>query len=388
MNEVGNRDYRIQKEVTTMTSILYVGMDVHKENYTVCCYSIEKDELAYRQTLMPDYRQVLKYLEQVRTRYSDDVKIVCGYEAGCLGYTLYHQLRERGVECKILAPTTMGITNTHGVKTDKRDAGNIAKCLAFHTYSAVNIPTKEDEAVKEYIRMRDDQKKALKVIKQQILAFVLRQGFRFTDGKNYWTGKHISWLKTLKMDGILGETLDEYLITYAYLTDKIERLDKRIEELASGERYQEKVQKLSCLIGVKAHTALSVIVETGDFARFAKAEQYAAYLGLVPGENTSGGKQNRTGITKAGNSHLRRLLVEASQSYARGAIGHKSLGLKKRQNGNTAEVIAYADKANERLRRKFYRMTLRNGTKRNIAVTAIARELACFMWGLMTENVA
>jgi len=371
-----------------MASILYVGMDVHKENYTVCCYSFEKDEVEYRQTVSPDYRLILKYLEQIRARYTEEIQFLCGYEAGCLGYTLYHQLTQRGVECKIIAPTTMGITNTNGVKTDKRDAGNIAKCLAFRTYSEVNIPTKEDESVKEYIRMRDAQKKALKTIKQQILALVLRQGFQFTGGKNYWTMKHITWLKALKMGGLLGETLDEYLITYDYLKDKIERLDKRIEELASDENYQEKVQKLICLIGVKAHTALSVVVETGDFARFAKAEQYAAYLGLVPGENSSGGKQNRTGITKAGNSHLRRLLVEASQSYARGTIGHKSVALKKRQDGNSTAVIAYADRANERLRRKFYRLTLKNGTKRNIAVTAIARELACFMWGLMTENVA
>ena len=254
-----------------MTSIFYVGMDVHKENYTVCCYSFEKDKLEYRQTLAPDYRLVLKYLEQIQARHTEKIEFLCGYEAGCLGYTLYHQLTQRGVACKILAPTTMGITNTNGIKTDKRDAGNIAKCLAFRTYSEVNIPTKEDESVKEYIRMRDAQKKALKAIKQQILALTLRQGFQFTGGKNYWTGKHVAWLKTLEMGGLLDETLNEYLITYDYLTDKIARLDKRIEELATGENYQEKVKKLSCLIGVKTHTALSVVVETGDFARFAKA---------------------------------------------------------------------------------------------------------------------
>lgn len=158
--------------------------------------------------------------------------------------------------------------------------------------------------------------------------------------------------------------------------------------MASGERYQEKVKKLSCLIGVKTHTALSAIVEVGDFDRFAKANRFAAYLGLVPSEESSGEKQDRGGITKAGNTHLRRLLVEAAQGYTRGRIGHKSVALKKRQNGNTPEVIAYADKANERLRRKFYKMTLTNRIHRNVAATAIARELACFMWGLMTENIA
>jgi transposase len=235
--------------------------------------------------------------------------------------------------------------------------------------------------------MRDDQKKALKVLKQQILSMVLRQGYRYDDGVNYWTIRHVAWLNSIDLGGLLQESLDEYLVTYAYFVDKIERLDQRIEELAKGERYREGVSKLSCLIGVKTHTAISAIVETGDFNRFASAPQYASFLGLVPGEDSSGDKQRHVGITKAGNSHVRRLLVESAQGYTRGKIGHKSKDLKARQRGNTPEVIAYADKANERLRRKFYRMTLKNGTKRNVAATAIARELSCFMWGLMTDKL-
>jgi len=342
-----------------MESIVYVGMDVHKENYTLCCYSLEEDKVQYQQRVTPDYKMILKYLEQIRKQNPEEIEFICGYEAGCLGYTLYHQLTEHGVKCIILAPTTMAITNNKRIKTDKRDAGNIARCLAFHTYGEVHVPTAEDEAVKEYIRMRDDQKKALKIIKQQILAFVLRHGYRYSGGKNYWTIKHITWLKALEMGGVLQESLDEYLVTYDYLTDKIKRLDNRIEELAEEERYKEKVKKLICLLGVKTLTALAIIVEIGDFIRFAKAENMASFLGLVPGEDSSGEKQSRGGITKAGNTHVRRLLVEAAQSYTRGTIGHKSKELKLRQNGNTTQVIAYADKANERLRRKFYRMTLK-----------------------------
>jgi transposase len=363
-------------------------MDVHKENYTLCCYSIDKDELQYKQTMAPDYKMILKYLEQIRKKNPTEVEFACGYEAGSLGYTLYHQLTDHGVNCVILAPTTMGITNTKKIKTDKRDAGNIARCLAFRTYNEVHVPTAEDEAVKDYIRMRDDQKKALKIIKQQILAFVLRHGYRFEGGRNYWTGKHLAWLKSLSLGGTLQESLDEYLVTYGYLADKIKRLDKRIEELADDERYRENVKKLICLIGVKTYTALSMLVEIGDYIRFAKPEMLASFIGLVPSEDSSGGKKIRGSITKAGNSHVRRLLVEAAQGYTRGKIGHKSADLKRRQSGNTPQVIAYADKANERLRRKFYRMTLNNGANRNVAATAIARELACFMWGLMTDNIA
>lgn len=281
----------------------------------------------------------------------------------------------------------MAITNTHHVKTDKRDAANIARCLAFHTYSEVYVPDNEDNAIKEYIRMRDDQKLMLKKIKQQILAFVLRQGKRFEGGKTYWTIAHMKWLKSLDLTGLDKETLSEYLITYEYLTDKIERFDKRIEELASDEKYEKKVKNMSCLIGVKTHTALSMIVEVGDFERFEKAPRFAAFLGLVPSEDSSADNVNRYSITKAGNSHLRRVMVEAAQSYTRGNIGHKSIALKQRQQGNSPEVIAYADKANERLRRRFYKMTLSKGVNRNVATTAIARELACFIWGMMTEHV-
>ena len=135
-------------------------------------------------------------------------------------------------------------------------------------------------------------------------------------------------------------------------------------------------------------TALSLIVETGDFTRFAKGNVYAAYLGLAPGEHSSAVKVNRLGITKAGNSHLRLLLVEAAGGICKGAIGHKSKVLKQRQQGNSAEVIAYADKANERLRRRYYRMVLKNNKKTNVVKTAVARELACFIWGMMTGNIA
>ena len=341
-----------------MNTIVYVGMDVHKESYTLCCYCYDTDRVEYKQTIPPDYKLILKYMERVRDRYEGDVRFVCGYEAGCLGYSLYHKLREHEIDCKILAPTTMAITNTNRVKTDKRDAANIARCLAFHTYSEVYVPDDEDNAVKEYIRMRDDQKLALRKIKQQILAFVLRQGKKFEDGKTYWTIAHLKWLKNLDLEGLTKETLSEYLITYEYLTEKIERLDQRIEELASGERYQEKVKNMGC------------------------------FLGLVPSEDSSSDDINRYSITKAGNSHLRRLLVEAAQSYTRGTTGHKSIALKERQKGCSAEVIAYADKANERLRRRFYKMTLNKGVNRNVATTAIARELACFVWGMATGNIS
>ena len=369
-------------------STVYVGMDVHKDSFSLCSYTIDSDKCSYHNKTKPDYKEILKYLEFLRSVYGNDAVFVCGYEAGCLGYTLYHQLTDHNVNCVILAPTTMLEQRSRKrIKTDKRDAEIIARCLAQHNYSAVHIPTQMDEQTKEYLRMRDDHKLALKKVKQQILAFCLRHDYRYANGKN-WTEKHLRWLRSLEPEGLYKEILDEYLLTYVTLSDKLERLDKRIEELASNETYKDSVNKLCCFIGVQTHTALSVIVEVGDFNRFSSAERFASYLGLVPGENSSGDDRTMLGITKAGNGHVRMLLAEAAQCYARGQVGYKSKTLKSKQDGNSPQVIAYADRANERLRRRFYNMFLNKGKKHNVATTAVARELACFMWGMMTDNIA
>ena len=310
--------------------------------------------------------------------------IECGYEAGCLGYTLYNQLTAAGIKCVILAPTTMLTQKGQRIKTDSRDALIIAQCLSYGGYHPVYVPTEKDDCVKEYLRMIDDHKTALKRIKQQINAFCLRHGYHYPNSK--WTRAHIAWLRRLELSDLYQEILDEYLATYYELTAKIEKYDARIEEIAAQEEYADKVKKLCCFIGIEKHTALSLIVETGDFNRFAKGNTYAAYLGLAPGEHSSADKINRLGITKAGNKHLRMLLIEAAGGICKGTIGCKSKALRQRQQGNSVQVISYADRANIRLRSRYYRL-IRHGKKRNVAVAAIARELACFVWGMMTENI-
>jgi transposase len=334
----------------------------------------------------PDYKEVVCFIESLKMKLGlyDDYSIECGYEAGCLGYTLYHQLTNAGFKCVILAPTTMLTQQGQRVKTDKRDARLIAQCLCYGGYHPVYIPTGEDDAVKEYLRMRDDHKLALKKLKQQINAFVLRHGHQYVGTK--WTIKHVTWLNKLELEPMYRETLNEYMASYEEQEAKIERYDKRIEEIASEARYQENTKKLGCFLGIRKHTALSLIVETGDFKRFAKGNTYAAFLGLTPGEHSSSTNVNRLGISKAGNTHLRCLLIEAAKGICKGAIGHKSKELRSRQSGQAADVIAYADKANTRLRSKYYKM-IRHGKKKNVAVAAVARELACFIWGMMTGNI-
>ncbi|GAA6410212.1 IS110 family transposase [Blautia hominis] len=371
-----------------MNRIIYIGMDVHTTNYTFC--SLEpvfggEDKILGVTQAAPGCKSVLKYIAHLKKRAGDDTAFICGYEAGCLGYTLYRQLTAHGIQCVILAPTTMMVCKGKRIKTDRRDAKVIAQCLAYGTYSPVYVPTEEDAAVKQYIRMRDDHKAALKKIKQQNGAFCLHNGYEY-EGRSKWTLLHLRWLRTLKLERVLQEVLDGYLLTYQQLSDGIETFDRRIEELASGERYAEKVKRLTCFLGVKTPTALATIVETGDFSRFPKGNVYSSYLGLTPGEDSSGGDINRGGISKAGNTHVRRLLIEASQGICKGKIGQKSKELKARQQGNPPPVIAYADKANVRMRKKYYRM-ISHEKKKNVAVTAVARELSCFIWGMMTDNI-
>ena len=370
-----------------MNSILYVGLDVHTTNYTICTYEPEYDRISRQVQVEPDYKKIKNYVDKLQKEMGQKRTIICGYEAGCLGYSLYRQLSSVGIKCVILAPTTMQRPVKYPFKNDKRDAISIARCLASNGYSAVHVPTPGDESVKEYIRMRDDHMEELKRTKQQLIAFCTRHGKLFTAGKNYWTQKHLAWLRALDFGSHqLNETLSEYLATYHWLDDKVKRLDRRIEEIAVQEDYAESVKKLVCFLGIKTHTALSLLVEVGDFKRFAYAEKFAAYLGLVPGENSSADRQRHLGITKAGNKHLRRLLIEAAHSFNRSTPGYKSNLLKEKQKGNVQNVIDYADKANDRLRRKYRRMTW-SGKPYNVTVTAIARELACFIWGMMTNHI-
>lgn len=370
-----------------MSRIVKIGMDVHSTNFNLCAVEpvLDGEPNALIATEVgPSYKNIITFIDKLKKKFGSDLIITCGYEAGCLGFKLYHDLTNVNINCVVLAPSTMSAPAGNRIKTDNRDAFWIAKCLCDGNYSAVHVPTPSDEEVRDYIRMREDHKQALKKIKQYINALCLRYGHKYEGNK--WTAAHIQWLRSLDVSELVRETLNEYLATYEHLTGCLERFDARIGELAARKEYSENVKKLSCLLGVKTNTALSVLVETGDFKRFSKGTRYAAYLGLVPGEHSSGQDINHLSITKAGNSHLRKLLIEASQAICRGSVGYKSKDLKARQKGNSAEVIAYADKANERLRRKYYRL-IRHGKQRNVAVTAVARELSCFIWGMMTNNI-
>ena len=374
-----------------MNRIVYIGMDVHTSNYTLCSldpgYGVKKDNYFAEVQFTNNFvTNVVNYVSDLKKKMKD-CEFVCGYEAGCLGYSTYKDLTKAGIKCVIMAPSTMAVQKGgKKVKNDRRDARVIAQCLAYQTYKEVYVLSEHDEAVRGYLRMRDSHKKELKRIKQQIIAFCTGHGL-FSPTKSNWTVAHLKWLKGLKFnDPVEQEIINEYLSSYTYLCDKIKAMDVRIEVLASEKQYCENVKKLRCIKGIETNVALTLLAEIGDFNRFSKPTDFAAYLGLIPGEQSSGDKVRGTGITKAGNSTLRQKLTEAAKGYWRGRIGMKSATFKKFEKELPKEVTEYALKANTRLQRKFFNMTHVKGKNMNVAASACAREMACFVWGLITNH--
>lgn len=366
-------------------------MDVHTSNYTLCSldpgYGVKKDNYFAEVQFTNNFvTNVVNYVSNLKKKLKD-CEFVCGYEAGCLGYSTYKDLTKAGIKCVIMAPSTMAVQKGgKKVKNDRRDARVIAQCLAYQTYKEVYVLSEHDEAVRGYLRMRDSHKKELKRIKQQIIAFCTGHGL-FSPTKSNWTVAHLKWLKGLKFnDPVEQEIINEYLSSYTYLCDKIKAMDVRIEVLASEKQYCENVKKLRCIKGIETNVALTLLAEIGDFNRFSKPTDFAAYLGLIPGEQSSGDKVRGTGITKAGNSTLRQKLTEAAKGYWRGRIGMKSATFKKFEKELPKEVTEYALKANTRLQRKFFNMTHVKGKTMNVAASACAREMACFVWGLITNH--
>ena len=374
-----------------MNRIVYIGMDVHTSNYTLCSldpgYGVKKDNYFAEVQFTNNFvTNVVNYVSNLKKKLKD-CEFVCGYEAGCLGYSTYKDLTKAGIKCVIMAPSTMAVQKGgKKVKNDRRDARVIAQCLAYQTYKEVYVLSEHDEAVRGYLRMRDSHKKELKRIKQQIIAFCTGHGL-FSPTKSNWTVAHLKWLKGLKFnDPVEQEIINEYLSSYTYLCDKIKAMDVRIEVLASEKQSCENVKKLRCIKGIETNVALTLLAEIGDFNRFSKPTDFAAYLGLIPGEQSSGDKVRGTGITKAGNSTLRQKLTEAAKGYWRGRIGMKSATFKKFEKELPKEVTEYALKANTRLQRKFFNMTHVKGKNMNVAASACAREMACFVWGLITNH--
>ena len=386
-NKSQKKHYQNAKRRHNMESIIYVGMDVHKETYSVCCYDPRTDRYLYEHKMKSTTSNVLKYLKNVKEQLGE-VMFVCGYEAGPTGFGLCRDLLKKDIACVVMAPTSLRRSSNHKVKNDKVDARLLAKDLITHDYSPVHLSSQKEESIKEFCRMRRNIMTELKTAKQVLQAFLLRQGKHF-EGKTHWTEAHRKWLKEVTFEQpYLQEAFDEYVISVNLLEERLRRIEKRLEEISMDEDVAPKVRKLVCFSGIDTLTAVSIVSEVGDFMRFARAWDFANFVGLSIGEHSSGGKERHLGITKSGNCYLRRLFTESAKSIKRTSVRfNKSKNLLKRQEGNDSNVIAYADKCRYRLRHKM--MSLENrGKHANVASTAAARELACFVWGMMTDHIA
>lgn len=364
-----------------MKKVYYVGLDVHKETVDISVFLNSRQEPEFEKKMNNDYRKIISQMRKLQE--TGDVT-VC-YEAGCMGFTLKRAFDEAGIECRIVSPGKLPRKPGDRIKTDKRDARILAKTLRSGEAEGIYIPTVEDEAARDYIRARDDVKQELKRVKQQLLKFLLRLGHEY-ETKVYWTGKHRQWMKGLTFSqGLHHETFETYYTRMLEIEERLVLMESKIIEIAQSEKYRGSVNLLRCFKGIDYLVALAIVSEIGDFKRFPNAESFMAYLGLVPREYSSGDKRRQGGITKSGNGHLRRLLVEASWHYRYQSPPSKRLT--SRRIGQSIEVIAYADKALRRLQKKFTKMLLK-GKSKNVSVIAVSRELAGFIWGVMNEKIA
>ena len=371
------------------SSVIYVGIDVHKDTNSVCMYDPEDGSFFAQAKLDAGTDNICKYLKKQTKDFGLEGKeFILGYEAGPTGFGLQRGLSKKGYTCYIMAPTTIKRASGERVKTDRKDAMMLAMTLATDAYKAVHVPEEEDEATKELTRTRSTLQKHLKRAKQNLLSFLLRQNKSYPLPGNYWTQKFFDWLNSLSfIDKWLQISFETLRQEVKDLIVKVEQLNTLIEEAANSERYKENVDKLVCFTGIDTQTALSILCEIGDFSRFATAGQFSAFLGLVPGQDSSGKKVQYTPITKTGNSRIRLLMVEGTKAIKRSNPYNKSKRIKERQAGQNPSVIAYADKATKRIKTKMKNMES-HGKNANVSTAAGARELACFIWGMMTGNIA
>jgi transposase len=267
----------------------YIGLDVHKDSVFMAVLDDRKVRSSDRADsdvvgtweVPTDSPRLVKAIKE----YQGKGKVFTAYEAGCLGFDLYHFLEKYGIPCQIIpANTVFRPGNEKKIKTDRRDALLIARMVKRGEAKGIHIPSREEEAARDYIRCRGDLVDDLKRTKQRLQKFLLRHGFRYERGR-YWTGRHFKWMRGLEFEQVLEkETFEQYLSRLEDLTERIKRMEERIAEAAQGPEYQEKVQKLRAFRGIDYLTALALLCEIGDFRRFPSAGAFMSYLGLVPRE--------------------------------------------------------------------------------------------------------
>jgi transposase len=356
----------------------YVGLDVHKDSIQVAAYLPgEREPVEWR---MGHTSKALPRLAR-RLRKEAPGPVVCCYEAGPCGYAPQRSLVKGGVSCQVVAPALIPVKPGERLKTDRRDAQKLGRLLRSGELTEVHPPTERDEAVRDLCRAREDAKEDRERARHRLQKFLLRRGVFYTAGRKAWTQVHRGWLRKLEFEEPAARaTYEDYLQAVEVAEDRVKALDSKLEALAQEAPYAEAVGKLRSFRGIDTLTALTVVAELHGFWRFSTARGLMGYLGMVASERTSGKTRRQGGITKAGNAHVRRVLIEAAWHYRHcPRVGRK---LAARRAGQPAWVIAVADRAQRRLHRKYWGMVNR-GKATNKATTAVGRELAGFIWAVL-----
>lgn len=364
--------------------ITWVGLDAHKSAINVAAF-LPGSERPVEWQLANDAAAVRRMVRKVVRMASGDVRFC--YEAGPCGYSLQRQIIDasEGVSCMVVAPALIPRKPGERIKTDRRDARKLGELFRAGLLTEVHPPSPENEAARDLCRAREDVREDLMRCRHRLGKLLLRRGIGFDSGKKAWSQKHRTWLRGLRFD-LPGDrkVFDDYLLAVEQLEERQRGLDEAIEQLSQQPDYKEAVGALRCFRGIDTTTAMTIVTELYGFGRFESARGLMAFLGLVPSEHSSSSSRRLGSITKAGNGHVRRVCVEAAWHYRHRPSTNS---LKKRREGQPARAIAIADKAMQRLNRRFTRMAARGVPSNKIAV-AVARELVGFIWAALQPAAA
>jgi transposase len=354
---------------------VYVGLDVHKESIAIAfAQAHTRDEPHFVGTTRYSVISLTKALAKLGV----PSELSLCYEAGPCGYGLVRALQERGYHCEVIAPSRVALQPADRVKTDRRDALLLARLHRAGELTAVVIPEPADEAIRDLVRARDDAASDQRRVKQRLKSFLLRHGHAYT-GKR-WGPKHELFLSKVKFeDPAQHIVFTEYRLAVRFATERVERLVQALHDQTASWRWMPVIKGLMTLRSIDFISALTIVAEIGDLRRFPHPRDLMSYLGLVPSEHSSGNSTRRGGLTKTGNTHVRRILIEAAWNYRLPArIGES---LQPRLEGQPQRIIDIAWKAQLRLCHRFRRLRAR-GLHQNKTCAAIARELSGFIWDI------
>jgi transposase len=361
-----------------MKSTTIIAFDQHAAT-TVAAVLLPGQRTPALHTLTSESPTILRFVDRLRRQGP----IRCCYEAGPCGFELQRALCAQSISCDVIAPALIPRRAGDRIKTDRRDAGQLAILYRAGALTAIHIPTEQEEAARDLLRCREDIRADLLRARHRLSKFLLRHGRRFTATKKAWSKRHDAWLRAQTWPvAALDPTHRAYRRGVNELLARLRDVETDLRGLLDLEPLQPRVQRLRCFRGIDDLTALTIAAELGDPRRFATAPSTMAFVGLVPSEHSSGTKRAQGGITKTGNAHLRRVLVESSWHYRHHPF--VSATLRARQRGAPADVIARAWTAQQRLHRRYQRLAARGKPKQHI-VTAVARELTGFVWAALTQ---